>query len=259
VSNSVKTTAQPAVCTYLDWDSQFFGLRIARLNLPRLEASSTLRALSWCQENAIDCLYFLADAEDAETIRLAQENNFLQTDVRITLERALNRDDRILREFPAGVRVGDKSDLTVLREIARTGHQASRFYFDPHFERSQCGLLYQTWLERSFEGFAQAVLVAEVNGEPVGYATCHLRDRESQIGLFGIRNNLQGKGIGKTLLRGFLAWSAKQGAERATVVTQGRNVRAQRLYQRSGFVTFSLQLWYHCWFTSGVPDSRRGQ
>ena len=28
----------------------------------------------------------------------------------------------------------------------------------------------------------------------------------------------------------------------------GRNLAAQRLYQRSGFVTASLQLWYHRWF-----------
>jgi len=32
------------------------------------------------------------------------------------------------------------------------------------------------------------------------------------------------------------------------VVTQGRNLAAQRLYQRNGFVTASLQLWYHRWF-----------
>jgi ribosomal protein S18 acetylase RimI-like enzyme len=32
-----------------------------------------------------------------------------------------------------------------------------------------------------------------------------------------------------------------------SVVTQGRNVAAQRLYQRAGFVTASTQLWYHRW------------
>jgi len=30
-------------------------------------------------------------------------------------------------------------------------------------------------------------------------------------------------------------------------VTQGSNIAAQRLYQRSGFLPKSVQLWYHFW------------
>jgi hypothetical protein len=31
-------------------------------------------------------------------------------------------------------------------------------------------------------------------------------------------------------------------------VTQGRNIPAQRTYQRCGFQTAAVQLWYHRWF-----------
>jgi hypothetical protein len=31
------------------------------------------------------------------------------------------------------------------------------------------------------------------------------------------------------------------------VVTQGRNVRAQRLYQAHGLLTRSIGLWFHRW------------
>jgi hypothetical protein len=31
-------------------------------------------------------------------------------------------------------------------------------------------------------------------------------------------------------------------------VTQGRNLAAQRLYQRTGFLIRDLQLWYHKWY-----------
>jgi hypothetical protein len=33
-----------------------------------------------------------------------------------------------------------------------------------------------------------------------------------------------------------------------TVVTQGRNRGAQRLYQQCGFLSRDLQLWHHKWY-----------
>ena len=57
------------LCTYLDWDSEFFGRRIARLNRHRLNEASLDEMLAWCRASRIDCLYFLADCDDAQTNR----------------------------------------------------------------------------------------------------------------------------------------------------------------------------------------------
>jgi ribosomal protein S18 acetylase RimI-like enzyme len=46
-----------------------------------------------------------------------------------------------------------------------------------------------------------------------------------------------------------LAWFCAQGLQRAQVVTQGRNIAAQRLYQKCGFRTGEIALWYHRWGT----------
>jgi dTDP-4-amino-4,6-dideoxy-D-galactose acyltransferase len=235
------------VCTYLDWDSSFFECRIARVNGHRLHEANLSEVLTWCKTNRIDCLYFLADSDDAQTSALAARNGFLPTDVRLTLERTLAGSAPIAAPGDK-VRLARREDLGVLKAIARTGHRDTRFYFDLHFERSKCDLLYETWIENSFTGFAQAVLVAEVNAEPVGYLTCSLQGEESQIGLVGVADKCQGMGLGQQLVESFLAWSVEQGASRAAVVTQGRNLSAQRLYQRMGFLTAAFQLWYHRWF-----------
>ncbi len=240
------TPAQHPICTLLAWDSHFFGCRIARLNHSRLDPMAAEQAIQWCRTEEIDCLYFLADSDDAQTARLAEEDHFLQTDVRMTFEKSLTGLD--IPDPEAIVRPAREKDLSALRAIAAKGHRDSRFYFDHHFNRSKCDLFYQIWIENSFRGFAQAVLVAESNGQPAGYVACHLRGRESQLGLIGVAEADQGEGLGTKLVQGFLSWSLRQGAQRATVVTQGRNVRAQRLYQRNGFVTSSFQLWYHRWF-----------
>jgi dTDP-4-amino-4,6-dideoxy-D-galactose acyltransferase len=235
------------ICTCLDWDSRFFERRIARVNGGRLDEVKLSRILAWCKTNRIDCLYFLADSDDAQTSALAEQNGFRLTDVRLTLERTLTQSAAPISPGER-VRLARQGDLGALKEIARTGHRDTRFYFDLHFERGKCDRLYETWIENSFNGFARAVLAAEVNAEPVGYITCSLRGVESQAGLVGVADKYQGTGLGKQLVEAFLAWSAAQGARRATVVTQGRNVSAQRLYQRMGFVTATVQLWYHRWF-----------
>jgi dTDP-4-amino-4,6-dideoxy-D-galactose acyltransferase len=254
-TNMTQTGAQEAVCTYLEWDSQFFGKRIARLNRNCLDEAGLAAALGWCELNKIDCLYFLAAGNDSRTVSLAEQNAFIQTDVRITLDRSLPENDRANAIDPP-VRFAVSEDLPELRKIASGLHHDSRFYFDPHFERGQCDLLYETWIENSCKGFAEAVLVAEADGQPAGYITCHLRRTESQVGLMGIVESHAGKGLGRKLVQAFLAWSIEHGAGRAIVVTQGRNVAAQRFYQRCGFLTSSLQLWYHRWFIDNKGSNR---
>lgn len=241
-------SADEPICNYLEWDSEFFELRIARLNRSRLDDAILKETLSWCRANHIDCLYFLADADDARTCRIADRNGFFQADVRMTFERSVSLNE--LNPPPGdSVRLAREEDFPALRAIARDGHRDTRFYFDEHFDRAKCDLLYETWIENSLRGYAQAVLVAEVDGRVAGYVTCHLRGEESQLGIIGVAAGRQRSGLGTKLVRHFLAWSVREGARQATVVTQGRNVAAQRLYQRNGFVTASCQLWYHRWST----------
>jgi dTDP-4-amino-4,6-dideoxy-D-galactose acyltransferase len=241
------STERDPVCTYLEWDSQFFQRRIARLNRHRLDHSTMAECAHWCRHHRIDCLYFLADSNDLETPRLAEANDFHLTDIRMTLGRVVVPEDFAPNSFD-GFRHAREDDLRALRAIAQTSHHDTRFYFDGHFEQENCDLLYATWIENSFRGFAQAVLVAEADGEPAAYLTCHLNDQASQIGLVGVGEGHRGKGLATKLVRAFLSWSREQGARRALVVTQGRNLPAQRLYQRNGFITSSMDLWYHRWF-----------
>ena len=236
------------VCTYLEWDSEFFQRRIARLNRRRLDPAILANCAEFCLEHRIDCIYLLADSDDPQTPRLAEANDFHLTDIRVTLERAIAGEDLAASNLN-GTRFARESDLPALRAIARSGHRDTRFYFDEHFDRNQCDLLYETWIENSFRGFAQAVLVAEAASEPAAYLTCHLNEQTSQIGLLGVAESHRGKGLATKLVRAFLSWSRHQGASRAIVITQGRNIQAQRLYQHNGFLPSSVELWYHRWFT----------
>jgi dTDP-4-amino-4,6-dideoxy-D-galactose acyltransferase len=240
-----------SLCQYLDWDSDFFGRRIARITVNRLSQETIERVMLWCHSHAIDCLYFLGDVADKSTVRLAEDNEFRFVDIRVTLERQLDIPvvgDRITQGV---IRLCTPEDVPALRAIARVSHRDSRFYYDSNFPTSLCDALYETWIEKSCKGYADAVLVAEFQGWPVGYISCHLLDQaEGQIGLFGVSADFQGKGLGQKLVNESLRWFAEQDMRQVAIVTQGRNCKAQRLYQRCGFLTRSAQLWYHRWFRS---------
>lgn len=254
-----------SLCRYLEWDSDFWGRRMARADANCLDRKSVREMREWCEDEAIDCLYFLADADEEATVRLAEENGFRLADIRLTLERGLKGISPAASEpGPPRIRPCVPEDVPALRSIARLSHRDSRFYFDSNFPRALCNRLYEVWIEKSCRGYADGVLVAEHEGLAAGYVSCHLSKEATNssdglrgdIGLVGVGASAQGRGLGLSLVEGALGWFAAQGMERVSVVTQGRNVRAQRLYQKCGFKTQSVRLWYHLWFPRTEPISR---
>lgn len=234
-------------CEVLGWDSSFFGRRIGRLRVPRLTDANLIDLHDWVEANQIECVYFLCKAEDLESVALAEQHGFQLVDIRSTLERRSR--GRLNRSFE-GMSVSKVSSgqVDALKAIARSSHRNTRFYQDTHFERARCDALYETWIEKSCNGYADAVLTVEHDEIAAGYITCHL-DGESagHIGLLAVADTAGGMGVGSALVNAALDWF--EGHQRAlvTVVTQGSNARAQRLYQRCGFVSCSVERWYHYW------------
>ncbi len=223
------------ICRPLEWDSAFFGAKIARIETTSITPEEMAEALRWCKDAGTECLYYLADAGSEGP---AEENGFLFVDVRVTLGREVPRGST----SPPSIRPAVERDLRKLKAIARINHRDSRFYADPNFPDDRCDQLYEAWIENSFNGFADAVLVTE---GAAGYITCH---REGSIGLVGVGPEAQGKGLGRQLIEGALAWFDRESVRRVKVVTQGRNEGARRFYERCGFKTLREQRWYHRWF-----------
>lgn len=233
------------LCQFLDWDSNFFGFRIGRVKPNRLTPGDEKYIHTWCETEQIRCLYFLADSGDPVTSTLASQHGFRLVDVRMTLELSRNASNRMA----PSIRPARAEDVAGLAEIARSSHTDSRFYFDERFPRERCDHLYETWIRRScLEGFADAVLVAEQDSRPAGYITCSLSAGVGSVGLIAVADWARGAGHGSGLVRSALAWFEERNVSAVRVVTQGRNVQAQRLYQRCGFVTASVELWHHRWF-----------
>ena len=237
--------------TFLRWDTEHFGCRIARANVHQVDRDLLREIEDSCRQLSIDCLYFLADASDRQTHRELQRNDYENVDIRLTLQRPAL--DPTPDGPPANVcfRLSNESDFESLVGIVEDSYYQSRFYYDRCFSSHKASLLYQIWLTKSLTSdFADAVIVAEVERKPLGYVTCHVNQESGngKIGLVAVSKSAQGSGLAQAMINYCVGWFCTQDIERINVVTQGRNIAAQRLYQRCGFLTSNMQMWYHKWY-----------
>lgn len=79
-------------------------------------------------------------------------------------------------------------------------------------------------------------LVAEVNGEVVGYGGAWIILDESHITNIAVREDMRGRGYGKALTAALMQYIANLGAAYATLEVRRSNERAQHVYKSLGFV-----------------------
>jgi dTDP-4-amino-4,6-dideoxy-D-galactose acyltransferase len=236
----------------LDWDSAFFGFPIGQFAEHRFTDIQELdRELDHARQQGLRCLYFLADSTDPLTVSLSEQRGFTLVDVRMLLENVgvQKTSDTLPLE---GWLVDDarSSDLPYLEEISNQLSRVSRFAFDPRFGEEKAAAMYRVWIRKSLNGYAEMIKVVRnaVDQRPVGLITCRSKGPCTSIQLIGIHDKYFGSGLGGLLVHSALNWARECGADLMSVVTQGRNTRAVRLYERHGFLLRSLMLYYHKWF-----------
>ncbi len=245
-------------CRILDWDSNFFGRRIARVEADRLTSHDLEKILHWSQEQGIECLYFLCSPDDDDSVVLAESAAFHLVDIRIELNwkprEIAKAETTVIREYR-------EPDLAELQQIASQVYTNTRFSLDNHFASDQVAELYKEWLTVSCRSESHKVFVAADENGLAGFITCESVGSPTskdglapdatiigRIGLLALSAEAQGKGYGQQLVQLAQNYFFAAGATEVRVVTQGRNIAAQRLYQACGFRTYKVGLWYHKWF-----------
>lgn len=238
-----------APAALLPWDSDFFGVRIARAGTTALSPTETARLLAWSAAQNVGLLYLLAEL-DPPTIREAERADFGLMDMRLELAAPAAALALASGESELTCRAIREGDLDRLRPIAQEAHRDSRFFADSRIPPARAEELFVRWLERDAAlGDRGWVGVADAGSGAAGYLTAMI-DAEAcgRIGLLAVGAGARGRGLGRAMLGAAGRWLIERGVAEVRVVTQGRNIAAQRLYQSAGFRTVSAHLWYHKWF-----------
>lgn len=238
---------------FLSWDSDFFGKRIASVITHKFDPDTYSQIEDWCKTESIDCIYVLAGSHHMPTIRILEDNRFRFVDIRSMF--VYNKDitsQEIVLPPHITLRESVATDITALIEVAESAYVQSRFYADEYFDKRRVSQMYGIWLTKSInQELADYTVIAEVNQIPVGYVTCSINrnTRIGQIGLVGVAPSARGMQLAQFMINHVMRWFHSREVSTIQVVTQGRNISAQRLYQRCGFLLESQKYWYHKWFT----------
>ncbi len=232
---------------FLPWDSEFFGFRIGRAQGNRLTPAGREALLQWCADERIRCLYFFADGEDGATLEQAHVGGFKFVDLRVDLAMELARG--VSRPSPAEFRLVRSEEISVIEAMARGAHTDTRFFKDTGFPALRAADLYARWIQRDFREH-RVFVAGGPDGTMAGYVTCQLDVARGigRIGLIAVAEAARGRGLGRALVQGALAWFREAGCREVRVATQGTNLAAQRLYQAFGFRTAETTVTFHRWF-----------
>ena len=106
------------------------------------------------------------------------------------------------------------------------------------------------WIREAFvaeltRNVAARYLVAELDGQVIGYAGAWLILDESHVTNIAIGEAWRGHGYGRLLTSGLLQYLSNLGAVYATLEVRVSNARAQSLYTSLGFVTVGKRKRYY--------------
>jgi ribosomal protein S18 acetylase RimI-like enzyme len=159
---------------------------------------------------------------------------------------------------PDLVRDFGPADTEALIELARTAYAPipHRFHVDPHLSPKASNELWTEWIRNACSGqLADHIVVAESNGEAIGYSTmkyygdhdglCNARIAQLDLGAMspGFRN----RGIVTDVVIHHLEWLERRQADFGLVGTQGNNIPPQRVWLKVGFKPSMMRLTLHHW------------
>ena len=224
----------------LDWDSAFFGLRIAKMNLTEGEEGLRLSDEADSLRERFDLVYVFSPAGGVHPT---------------SSMRLVDRKTTFSMKAPfhpfvcPAVKRWDHPEVTEdLIRLALASGQYSRFRLDDRFPRGSYERLYSHWIRLSVSGqIATDVFCYYQDGLPVGLATLDLDSEEGHIGLVAVNEAHRGRGIGCSLVEHVIGFCGKHPCKHLSVITQLDNLAACHLYEKSGFHLESVQEVWHWW------------
>ena len=225
-----------------EWDSEFFGLKIARLAAMGPVEGRLTTGREEAARQGIHCLFAELMADEVALPNVPERVGYRLVDL-ATWMRAPLPGDVPPNEPRVEVLEGGLADVASIGEALSSLASWSKFASDPRFGASAARRVCRSWVERSAASPDELFLIARIDGETAGFITCEVTPRP-RICL--IASTVQKAGVGRLLVGRAMDWAGALGDE-LWVKASLRNAGALRFYEACGFRIREIMYAYHLW------------
>lgn len=231
----------------LDWDSDFFGLKVAKIHDPLLSLEEVKKLLFSLKIDNVDLVYW----PSKEKIEKSEEKNLggILADEKTTFLINFSELQNNKHTFQYGIDFyEEKMPMSDFYSLAIQSGKYSRFSVDGKIPEEKFHDLYKTWIARSLrKDISKEVLVIQDENKVIGMVTIGEKDGRGDIGLIAVDEKFRGKRYGEKLVNAAQGWFVDNGYKYGQVVTQGANIPACNLYRRCGYFVEKVEYFYHFW------------
>ena len=241
-----------ALIEVMEWDTSFFGFKVARLQTQAPEQMDEAERI--CREQRIRLLISRFDTHNVSFAHELEQHGGELMDTIVRYRLKLDRTQIPSIPGPATIRPCLDNEVDEVAAVASAtfdNYGVGHFHQDARLDRDKCDALYVEWARNSCldRNLADMVLVAEMDGRIVGFATDKIVGEGVGEGiLFGTSPEARGKQIYRAFMVASMHWCASQGLERMQVATQVNNYAVQSVWASLGFRICASCYTFHKWF-----------
>lgn len=246
-NEGIKSLHDSFELTQLDWDTEYFGVRSAKVLLNNIVSSEEKELIKRFM-HAYDFITITnIDNRSENNFWIATETSAFQTDINIQFVKQL---PRMLFKETYVTEVYDTFPRNEqIIETANKAFRYSRFFNDPWLPSKKARNLYAQWVENAFDKPGRYFVIAKQHDKIVGFLlfSMDLASLTARIELVAIDENHRGNSVGKSLISKMESVLNKREIVQVKVGTQLDNLSAYSFYTSCGFKLVSYSSVYHYW------------
>lgn len=226
-----------------------FGVITAKAR--NINADNLVDIDDFCTAHGVQMVIGRIDTRELLLVQQMEDAGYRLMDTLVYYVRDLERNPIEPVTPPVTFRPVTPADGEAIADIARISFEGyfGHYHADPRLPDEASDAVYVDWAVRSISdrNLAGDMIVAEVDGQVVGFVTSRVNGDDGEVVLSGVHPSARRQGIYQAFLEHGTHWCQTQGAKKVWFITQIINVAVQKVYVRLGYTLHHSEYTLHKW------------
>lgn len=242
-----KITGENFDCYVLDWDTDYFGIPSAKVNLTgAISETNQRQILEFCDQFEFVTISNFNNINE-NNIWIGNKTNAFLTDVNVQFQKENTKVPNATDESTTIYNSYQRNEQIL--NLAKKSFIYSRFFNDPFLNSKEAKEIYYQWTANSFEKTNKFFVVTKRNNNIAGYIIFSINEDSDRatIELIAVDENTRGQGVGRALISKLEAYLYEKEIFNLHVGTQIDNINAFNFYLNNKYNIANFNSVFHMW------------